>query len=532
MKTRHNIIRKLVMGLGCWVLMAACSSDTVTDNEEPLPEGMGRIRITICTPEDNPELTRAVNTSTTWLEPDHEWERLQTFRILICNTSNKVVQIISGTKDQLTAVGGTSYPYKRSAEIKSAPLDAGDYYIYATANYADGYTVGSTVNPDVIVTFPNGYSSTDATLFGGDDATNTITKPIPMTGKLTDGDDMKTVEVTAGSDTDAGTITVWRVMGKLQFYFTNEATEKIDIYGIEVEPINTNASDQGSVYLFSKDDLTSEANLPVSGTGTVSLPSGVTNGKVRHQTSTTDPLLTLAAYSGSGDKPTGTLFFYVNETNGTFTTTENEISLRFKVRRGDATEDELRYGLTTRYGDGSTGQDGFNVIRRNDWIHIPIILTDWQMRIEPKAFVPIAGYPAATVSSDGLTATYSTGGMIALQPFIKKKGDATWRNFGDPEVTFISISWKNSNGKDIAYFNSDGTFKDGADPYNPTDLSAHKIIKTAFYYDTVNQFIVGELDNNLAAGTYKTTITINVDLGKSPDPVYHYTFSCNVILTK
>ena len=210
-----------------------------------------------------------------------------------------------------------------------------------------------------------------------------------------------------------------------------------------------------------------------------------------------------------GTKPTGTLFFYVNETKGTFTMTENEISLRFKVKRGAATEDELRYGLTTRYGDGSTGQDGFNVIRRNDWIHIPIVITDWQYRIEPLAFVPIAGYPPATVSSDGLTATYSTGGMIALQPFIRKKTDTgytTWLDFGNPEVTFVSISWKND----------DGTNQSGTD----------KIVKTAFAYDTVNKYIVGELSDSK---TGKTTVTINVDLGKTPDPVYHYTFSCNVI---
>jgi hypothetical protein len=495
--------------------MAACSTDTVTDKEEPLPEGMGRIRITICTPEANPDQTRAVNVEP-WEAPDHDWEKLQSYRILICDASdNSVVKIVTGSTMGSASTSTDESKYRQSVDIITE-IPEGNYHVFATANYNDGYNVYDLVDYlNETRQFANGYSESN----------------IPMTGKLTNTDGtLKTVNVSSTGTTDAGTITVWRVMSKLQFYFTNEATEQIKIYGVEVEPINTNASNQGLVYLFSKDDLTSTANLPVGG---VTLPSGVTNGKARHSLTTpTDALLTLAKYTGSGDKPKGNLFFYVNETNGTFTTTENEISLRFKIKRGDATEEELRYGLTTRYGDGSTGQDGFNVIRRNDWIHIPIVITDWQMRIEPLAFVPIAGYPAATVSSDGLTATYSTGGMIALQPFIKKKGDATWRNFGDPEVKFISISWKNSEGKDIAYFNSDGTLKDGVDPYDPTDLPAHKIIKTAFYYDTVNQFIVGELDNNLATGTYKTTITINVDLDKSPDPVYHYTFSCNVILTK
>lgn len=484
--------------------MAACSSDSevTTDQQQPLPEGMGRIRITICTPEDNPDLTRAVN-ATPWEEPDHEWEQLQTFRILICNTSNEVVQIISGTKEQMTPVTGSSYPYKQSATLTSEPLAAGDYNIYATANYTDGYAVGSTVNPDATIRFTNGYSESN----------------IPMTGKLNSA-----VTVSAGTETDAGTITVWRVMAKMQFYFSNEASEQIQIMGVEVDPINTNSDNKGLIYLFSKDDLTSTANLPASGTGTVTLPTGVTTGSVKYETSSTTPLLTLDAYSGTGEKPKGNLFFYVNETNATFTTTLNQYSLRFKIKRG-GTISELRYGVTTHYGDGSTGQDGFNVIRRNDWIHIPIILTDWHYRIEPLPFVPIGGYPAATVSSDGLTATFSTGGMIALQPFIKKKDDATWRDFGNTDISYgddtweASIHWKNINGTDVS-----------GDDY---------IVKTAFAYDPDSKCIIGELNNkaSILGNNYMTTFTVHLKL-KGPEDTenpgtyvwYDYTFTFNIVL--
>lgn len=504
------------------LLMVACSSDSevTTDQQQPLPEGMGRIRITICTPEDNPNLTRAVNTQTTWLEPDHEWERLQTFRILICKASTteegqyEVVQVINGGKNDMTAVAGTSYPYKQSAEIVSDDLTAGSYQIFAIANFADysDYDVGDTFDPNATVTFYNGYSATGTTKFG--DA-----NPIPMTGKLA-----SPVVVSAGEIKDAGTITVWRVIGKMQFYFTNEATEQIQIMGIEVDPINTNVSlpdvnnpgqyvdypGQGLVYLFSKDNLTSTDNLAVGG---VSLPDDVNTAPVSHEISAETPLLSLDAKGGT--KPEGTLFFYVNETKGTFTMYQNEISLRFKIRRGNATVDELRYGLTSLWGSGNDDPKGFNVIRRNDWIHIPIVITDWQYRVEPMAFTPIAGYPDPTVSSDGLTTEFYTGGMIALQPFVRKKtetGYTTWLDFGHSEVTFVSLSWKNKDGVDIA----------GDD----------KIVKTAFAYDDVNKCIIGELnsDNDIVGHGYKTTITINVDLGKSPDPVYHYTFSCNVIL--
>lgn len=505
MKRLSYLIYRLTFGVVLALLLAACSSDSevTTDQQQPLPEGMGRIRITICTPEDNPDLTRAVN-ATPWEAPDHEWERLQTFRILICNTSNEVVQIISGTKEQMTPVTGTSYPYKQSATLTSEPLTAGNYNIYATANYTDGYAVGSTVNPDATIRFTNGYSESN----------------IPMTGKLNSA-----VTVSAGTETDAGTITVWRVMAKMQFYFTNEASEQIQIMGVEVDPINTNSDNQGLVYLFSKDILTSIENLPASGTGTVTLPtSGVTTGPVSHETSTTTPLLTLDAYSGTGEKPKGNIFFYVNETNATFTTTLNQYSLRFKIKRG-GTISELRYGVTTHYGDGSTGQNGFNVIRRNDWIHIPIILTDWHYRIEPLPFVPIGGYPAATVSSDGLTATFSTGGMIALQPFIKKKDDATWRDFGNTDISYgddtweASIHWKNINGTDVS-----------GDDY---------IVKTAFAYDPDSKCIIGELNNkaSILGNNYMTTFTVHLKL-KGPkvseDPEtyvwYDYTFTFNIVL--
>lgn len=506
MKRLSYLIYRLSFGVVLALLMAACSSDSevTTDQRQPLPEGMGRIRITICTPEANPDLTRAVG-SPAWENPDHDWELLHSFRILIFDSTYKLVDIIERTDPTMTA--STPDPsYKQSATVESDELTAGTYYVYATANYADGFVKGTQYSETDITNktakFSNGYSESN----------------IPMTGKLNSA-----VTVSAGTETDAGTITVWRVMAKLQFYFTNEASEQIQIMGVEVDPINTNSDNQGLIYLFSKDDLTSIANLPASGTGTVTLPtSGVTTGSVKYETSSTTPLLTLDAYSGTGEKPKGNLFFYVNETNATFTTTLNQYSLRFKIKRG-GTISELRYGVTTHYGDGSTGQDGFNVIRRNDWIHIPIILTDWHYRIEPLPFVPIGGYPAATVSSDGLTATFSTGGMIALQPFIKKKGDATWRDFGDTDISYgddswaASIHWKNSEGTDVS-----------GDDY---------IVKTAFAYDPDSKYIIGELNQAKVGSNAKTTFTVHLKL-KGPEDTEHpgtyvwydYTFTFNIVL--
>ena len=167
-----------------------------------------------------------------------------------------IILTIEGDKTQMAAVSGSSYPYKQSADI-TTEISAGTYRIYATANYADGYTVGSIVNPETTVRFPNGYGTTGTTFFGGDDnASNPVANPIPMTGKLASA-----VTVNDGETKDAGTITVWRVMAKMQFEFTNESTEQIEILGVEVEPINIASDDGPGIYLFSKDDLESTKNL-------------------------------------------------------------------------------------------------------------------------------------------------------------------------------------------------------------------------------------------------------------------------------
>ena len=552
MRIVKHIFHNLAL-LAAMLFMVACSEE-VTPKGEPLPEGMGRIRITLQTPD---KTTRAVNEPNDgpghefpWETPDHDWEKLQTFRIFICDASNKIVQIIEGDKDDLTPVEGTqdTYPYKQSAEILSGPLPEGTYYIYATANYADGYNVDDEINLERTEKFPFGLSETGGNYSNTEDYPNGIPfgaqRDIPMTGKLIKDDgSIKPVGVSNGTTVDAGIIRVWRVMAKLQFKFVNESTEKIKILGIEMDPINLASSSGPGVYLFSKDKLESVADLapgatPPTGQEGITLPTSARNdmGPVRYEPTT--PLQLDAKNDGDSDE--GNIFFYINESDATFTTTDNQYSLRFKIAReksaGEWYADEFRYGVTTHHDLSNSGpyggtNGGFNVIRRNDWIHIPVTLTDWQLRIEPIAFVPIAGYPAKTVSSDGLTATFSTGGIIALQPFVKKYSDATWRDFSDPEITYgmgrevkendvvdVDASWVAS----IHWKNNDGDTQSGDG----------KIVKKPFTYDATSHCIIGELNQALVGHNYMTTFTIEVTLGPKSDSTkqYGYSFTFNVVL--
>ena len=539
------------------MLLSACAGNDAIETEEPLPDGMGRLQVTVTTRSVTEDPTKDPVHENPWETPDHEWEVMHSLRVIICRASdNTVVQIKEVADDKINnsipdpipgAVHNqtTDYIYGSPVEVISDPLPVGNYHIFATANYADGYQVGDVINLNRTEKFPFGLSLASDD-YAGVAATAIpfgAKRNIPMTGKLMEGNDLKSVGVTASSiPTEAGTLTVWRVISKMQFEFANESAEPVEIYGIEVEPINLASEDGPGVYLFSKDDLTLTDNLEAgetheSGKYGVTLPPKGGNaksaredmGKVKYPAETpVTPLLTIPANSPAyvNNQLAHSIYFYLNETDATYTTTQNQLSLRFKIKRGSGSSkiEEIRYGVTTHHdltdNDPYGGyKGGFNVIRRNDWIHIPVILTDWQFRIEPLAFVPIAGYPAKTLSSDALTATFKTGGMIALQPFIKKYDDSSWRNFDDPDITLVDIHWKNDDGTNV--------------------FGDNKIVKSAFAYDQYSKSIIGELNNKLPSSytksSYMTTFTVHVKLAYtsgSTTSQYDYTFTFNVILEK
>ena len=229
--------------------------------------------------------------------------------------------------------------------------------------------------------------------------------------------------------------------------------------------------------------------------------------------------------------------FYVNESVASTTGSQSAswingsglfyLSLGIKTDAG--TDVVYSHALINQTGSTENDNDAWHYIARNDYRVIPVILTDWLFRVEPLAFVPIAGYPAVTLSSDAQKATFKTGGIIALQPFVKKRTETNWRDFSDPEVTYGTTvnaagtetpdeeaSWNAS----ITWTNSDGINVSGTD----------KIIKTPFVYDPVAKCIIGELNNSLTGGPHKTAVTITVKLGT--DPQYTYSFTCDVILDK
>lgn len=333
-------------------------------------------------------------------------------------------------------------------------------------------------------------------------------KGIPMSNAQT---------ITVTAETTSIELIVIRMLAKIELQLFNDGNSDVTIKSFTLQDVTKNMDN----------NLKLLPNLTAGGANTMDYKHGDIQPNLGTAATTAD--LTLYPKGPEAEvkktehtKASGnpvTFTFYVNESAAP-TNASGLFYLTLGIDMGGGTV-EYRHALINQKGSTTIDNDKWDYIARNDYRKIPIVLTDWQFRIEPIAFVPIAGYPAKTLSSDALKATFSTGGVIALQPYVKKRAETTWRDFSDPEVTFESIHWKNSDGVDQAKYYSDGTDKD----------ASAEIVKTAFAYDDVTKYIIGELSNTFPSGTHKTAITVTVKLGPT-DSQYTYSFTCDVILQK
>ena len=311
------------------------------------------------------------------------------------------------------------------------------------------------------------------------------------------------IEITGDTSID---LIVIRMLAKIEVDVYNDGETAATIHSISLTDVTPNIDNN----LMLLPSLTSGANTMENVHSDIRPNLGTTSKGNITYSFTTDNVVEATGHKSTGTGQTPVKFiFYVNESvapdNGS-----GLFYLSLGIKTGTGEDVVYTHALIdNRNVEGKTGS--WNYIARNDYRIIPVVLTDWQFRIEPIAFVPIDGYPAVTLSSDALKATFSTGGFIALQPYVKKRTDTEWRDFSNPEVQVQSVSWKT---KGDATENPSG---DG------------KMIKTPFAYDSSTYYIIGELNNNLSSGTYTTAVTVTVKLGPSGSQ-FTYSFTCDVIL--
>lgn len=507
--------------------LTACQNDTEeqSEKEAPVAEGYARVKLRI-----SPAGSQSGSTVTRagWRDGNaRDEEMMYVWTVIIVNSDNEVVEIQS-CKPSKAYTAGTDDD-REIDDITNLPT--GTYTIYSFANIGAssletllGLPSGTVPVPagnDVIASKTKTNDNISASLYPNSNS-------VPPTG----GTSMENVKVSLGangkvltdlsadnafglgskgipmSNVQTKTITsdvtidliVIRLFAKMELRLYNEAENDITVKSVTLSNVTKNPTTENNLMLLPT--LTQHDSMdPTHGDIRPNLSSEAETGAFTFQPAT--PVTVPANTPSSSSTSYQTISFYVNEST-TPTDPFNLFLLTLEI--GNSTLSEYRYALIS-----NTSSDEWSYIARNDYRIIPINLAEWQFRVEPLAFVPIGGYPAVVLSSDALTATFSTGGYIILQPFAKKISDSTWRDFSDPEISDVTISWKNSDGTDVS--------------------GSGKIVKTPFTYDNANHCITGELNNSLSAGTYKTTLTVNVKLGPTGS-LYNYHFTCNIILQK
>jgi len=309
-------------------------------------------------------------------------ELIQSWWIAFVGQDGKVSKIVSRDASKTDAVERDEF---------SVELPAGTYTAYAFANItraelenATGgvtFTVGQPVAAELMKKewslMPNQWDKT---------------KPIPMSG-------FKEVTFSSGQSASDIKIEVVRMVGKVEFTFSNRSTKDITINSLTFGHLA-----KGPVYLF--------PTYESLGKAPILLPNGLTTEDVEFTPGATPEARVIKA--GATDALTD--FFYVRESDAANPASSGHFSIKLNITRGGQTEEQL-YALT----------DQLTYINRNDYIHIPIAFTDYLFNVDVLFYPPIGGYPAVIteVKDEEFYITFGTQGKFSLRPLIREAVDGS-----------------------------------------------------------------------------------------------------------
>lgn len=275
-------------------------------------------------------------------------------------------------------------------------LGPGTYTVYAFGNISDEYFDGLRIveggeMPDLSQTL---YQT----------AGNGFTGDLPMSRRQEN-------IVVSGKANQQFSIELIRMLAGIRFVFSNYASQPLAVEEITMQPLT-----QGDIFLIREPQADKKPSLPVPATtvaythvlaSSISLP--------------TDP----------AQKDSVAFYFKESIADGVHPT--DRFVLSFKVRRGVAGADdggkelsEYRYALTDK---------ALAYINRNDFIILPVGLTDYLFSVDVNFYPPIGGYPAAEIARKTATefyCTFRTAGDFAILPRLRAYADENgWINLED-----------------------------------------------------------------------------------------------------
>jgi hypothetical protein len=496
-----------LLAISAILILTACQSDKVEEQGGAQhPDGKALVTLRIAT-DNGKASTRA------WQDGNAKTDRTEMMY-------SWIVLITDGST--------IKYKYTGSPDVAKAEIDdvctnvemiSGNYIVYSFANISEELlkTILNVTSLEPNTDLADATVAAATATINGNGFVPSETNGIPMSNK-------QTLSVPASGSITKDLIVV-RMLAKIEVQVFNDGASPVIIESISLTDVTPNTANNLKLLPNYGDTPNYPDEMDAYHKDILPNLNTTSKGNMTY-TLTSDNVVATTGHKSTDDTPNPVKFnFYVNESvapdNGS-----GLFYLTLGIKTGEGTTVEYSHALITQSGKTDADNDAWHYIARNDYRIIPVILTDWLFRIEPIAFVPIAGYPATLLSSDAQKATFGTGGMIALQPFVKKRTETEWRDFGDTEVTY-GVEVKNGDDVDeeaswtasITWKNRDGVNKSGAG----------YIVLSPFTYDPVTKCIIGELNQDkVSGGTNKTAVTITLTLGPKSGNHYTYSFTCDV----
>lgn len=442
----------------CLCLFTACASE----EGEHATEYGDAVKVSFKLNATDPAKQSRANTGQ-YVAAVEPWELIHSYRAVITDNAGKIVALADKTLD-----GSTEY------DPVDIELRRGTYKAYGFANIDFNYlndlgiTMGATM-PDLseVRYFVEGYG---AQYFNGEtllpmSVLQNSAKYIPMTS--VNGQE---VTVTDRINQTFG-IEVRRLFAKLEFSFTNNTGQNLNLQGLSVSNLTVNKNNTPAIFLMNHED---------QGTDLCYLPETYEQATQRHNYGSSPVLIE----TGS-DKPAKTECFYVLESKSNPASNSFELGFDLVPTGGGTYTDNMRYALTN--------PETLTLIHRNDWIKIPITIGDWLMDLDVYCYPPIGGYPEAEVEKTSETefhTTFLSPGDIAIYANFHKFYDETTKFYltdfdrivGTPSIVI---------GGNTAIFDKQPTLRNGEilARLSNTAGTAYVDLTTTFYPDAANKSV-------------------------------------------
>lgn len=289
-------------------------------------------------------------------------ELINTWRVVFVDNAGIVKLILNRPTENTGAVEREEFKFN---------LPAGKYTAYAFAN----------ITPEKLPVFTVNQTMPDLTSVVWRDLTGDY---VPMSG-------FKQIELAEGA-TNRVSIEVVRLWAKLCFEFTTDSDETVTISKISMTPANND-----KVKLLP--NYTTLDGKPNTTNGRPDLIEGTV-------CSTLERILS-EALTLSKDNPKTETFYLLESSAEGHPTGHYPISLDVTYGTGETqTVSALAYQL--------------DHINRNDFVTIPVLLTNWLVDIEVLFYPPIGGYPAVLTekNDDGFYAKFGSGGKFVIRPTV------------------------------------------------------------------------------------------------------------------